>query len=97
MCARNVQIVPFEGSIALLQLGLLWKEQSMEADNQIRYTDSSPNTWHQDLLTTKTFKLRRMWTTETSPEEKAKNYDFDNELYSANNYDESPKQYIYTN
>jgi hypothetical protein len=37
-----------------------------------------------------------MWTTETSYEEKAKVFNFQSDLYTANNFDESPKQYIYS-
>jgi hypothetical protein len=32
-----------------------------------------------------------MWTTETSYEEKATVFDFSSSLYTANNFDESPK------
>jgi hypothetical protein len=60
------------------------------------YTTSSAEYGHQEVVSTKVWKLRRMWTTETSYEEKETVYDFQSSLYTRNNFDESPKQYIYT-
>lgn len=60
VCRRNVKIVPIEGVLSLVQLGLLWKERTSVASNQV--TDG-PQAGEK---TTVTYKLRRMWTVASS-------------------------------
>ena len=64
VCRRNVRIVPIEGTTSLTQLGLLWKERSTVAGNQVAVASGTSE------KTVMVYKLRRMWTTATSNLEK---------------------------
>jgi len=88
-----VKIIPFEGMVGIVQLGLLWKEQSFKAANQITFSTESGAE-----QTRVTFKLRRMWTVASSANEQATIYNIKNPNNKGSaQADDSSRQFIFSN
>ena len=80
--------------VGIVQVGLLWKEQSFKANNQIKFTTENA-AWESTRVV---FKLRRMWTVASSANEQTSIYNIKNPNNKGTDQaDDTSRQFIFSN